>query len=459
MPLDGTSSDSSREALGAWQKVLASTSTEVMAAVHAVIEDSVARIVDKHYQSMLAHPRACVFLSHEVVDLRLRASMKRWLARTFGAIEPKMLTSAVAFQVEIGEVHARIKLPPDLMSVGVRTLKAAILEEVLHAFDDPADRLTACMYVNDVIHLADGLMNSAYVRIVQKSVRNDEAYRTIALKHDAALERERQRAALSEWAQKFLFTVGRRSRRATAVPLGQSEFALWMKHKAHALFDGMPDVRNVYDAMAHVDDVIVPQLSAAAVTEERMERLVEDLERQVEFIRYLVGDLFDRLNQIEEGRDSVTRLFNRRYLLSILSRELEEHRKGSQPFGVMVVRIDDSAKYGEDGGSRNLLLQRVALTIQSSVRSGDHVFRYGDDEFLVIVVESTENDATWLANRIRNDVRAQTIMMRTTPTDAATVSLGLAMYDGHPDYQRLLDRAAEALDAARARGGNCFEIK
>jgi diguanylate cyclase len=449
--------DTTHEALLAWRRMISGTSHTILQAVKDIAIEASAGVADEFYSNMQGHPRAGTFLSHDVVNRRLHKAMQRWLVRTFSTLAPEALPATVAHQVEVGEIHARIKLPPDLMSTGVRALKAAVMRRVLDTMHDPEERLAACLYVSDVIHLADGLMNSAYIRTIQHTVRNDEAYRTVALKHDAALERERQRAALSEWAQKFLFAIGRRSRKVAAVPLGKSEFALWMKHKAQVLFENMPDVQHVYEAMSHIDQVLVPQLMATDIPEENEERLVEDLERQVEFIRYLVGDLFDRLNQVEQGRDTVTRLFNRRYLLSILSRELEEHRRNSQPFGVLLARVDNVAAFGEDAEARNLLLQQVALTLQGAVRCGDHSFRYGEDEFLVIAVENTAADVDWTANQIRNNIRAQSIMLRGTSTQAVSVSIGVANYDGHPDYQYLLGRAQDALRQACARGGNCIE--
>lgn len=458
MAMDGSMIGPVREAGLAWRKILGATPAEVAQAVSGLIASGSPSIADEHYEVMLSHDRARDFLDHEIVNQRLHRAMQRWLARTFGTLRGEDVAATVAHHVEVGELHARIRLPPDLMSVAVRVLKEAVLRRVFQALPDPAQRLAAALYVNDVIHLADSVMNCAYVATLQRSVRNDEAYRAVALRHDAALERERQRAALSEWAQKFPFAIGRRSRREQALRLGQSEFALWLKHKAQVLFEGMPDVQHVHDAIAHVDEVLIPQLMAPDLPEDRMERLVEALEQQMELIRYLVGDLFERLSQVEHGRDSVTRLFNRRYLHSILSRELEEHRRNAQPFCIMMVGVDGLASLAGDGETRNLVLQRAALALQGAVRSGDHAFRYGEDEFVVIAVESNERDAAWTAERIRSDVRAQTVVGG-GGSEAVRISIGLAIYDGHPDYHYLLDRGQEALTLARARGGNCIERK
>ena len=51
----------------------------------------------------------------------------------------------------------------------------------------------------------------------------------------------------------------------------------------------------------------------------------------------------------------------------------------------------------------------------------------------------------WTANQIRNNIRAQSIMLRGTSTQGIGVSIGVANYDGHPDYQYLLGRAQDAL--------------
>ena len=439
-----------------WREVMARTPRAVREKVAAQGDTSAVALADAFYSHMLEHERAKVFLDNEMVDKRLRASMARWVRQLFATLDEHQIPGTIAQQLLVGAVHARINLPADLMQVGFHVVARELRTRCAADFPGPDERFVAMAYLMDVFHITDSLMLASFVRDIQARARKEEAYRLISMEHDVALERERQRAALSEWVNQFLMSIRFKSRAGAAGLLGKSEFGLWMKHKAPMFFEGVPDIEHVFDVMRTVDVVYVPQLVASGVDDEAADRLVTELERRIEFIRYLVNDLFARLNKIVLGRDTVTRLLNQRYLPTILSQEIASHADARQSFSVVLIRVDAIHRVvpAAEPEGRDRLYQQIATTVVDSIRAGDHTFRYGEDEFLVVQVESDLRRAAALADDIRLSIRMMEFHLTSRTARGLTVSIGVAQFDGHPDYHYLLRRVETAADHASRDGGD-----
>jgi diguanylate cyclase len=166
--------------------------------------------------------------------------------------------------------------------------------------------------------------------------------------------------------------------------------------------------------------------------------------------------MFENLVSMESGRDSLTQLFNRRFLPAVLAREIDIAMSQNKTFALLMVDIDYfksiNDQHGHQAGDR--VLQQVSSLLQHSVRAGDFVFRYGGEEFLLLLVEVGLQQAMNLAEKIRHRVETETIPILNGQELQTTVSMGVALFDGHPDYQHLVSRADEALYRAKNKGRN-----
>jgi diguanylate cyclase (GGDEF)-like protein len=111
--------------------------------------------------------------------------------------------------------------------------------------------------------------------------------------------------------------------------------------------------------------------------------------------------------------------------------------------------INDS--YGHHAG--DALINLVARTLQEQCRKVDTLARWGGEEYLVLLPETACDEATQMANRIR-----ETIAGRSVPVDQqsvrATISIGVSEIQGKESIDRLLQRADEALYRAKTLGRN-----
>jgi diguanylate cyclase len=443
-----------QEVMEALQEIRAGLPAALMQRVTELATANAEEITGAFYETLWRHDLARPFLHMEEVRSRLTSTMKQWLLMLFGPMEEGCVEAFVARNLQVGKVHARIKLPPHLMQMGTRTLSREFRKAIAASELSREDALAAQIYVTEMLYLADGIMMGSYVRDAKLSVRADETYRHVAMRQDTSLERERQRAYLSEWVNDLLFS-SRFNGTPNQVPkLGDSEFGLWLKHKGRVLFDTLPDVRIIYEAMSTIDETVIPGLfgpdTSAAATREHY----EELKRQIDFIRYLVGDLFDRLASIDEGRDTLTGLYSRRHLPAVLSREIDEHRRTGAEFGVLLLRINNLDLIAHNEETQRILLQQVAALVIDSAHGGDHVFRYGNSEFLILAVEADGQALESRASGLLRQIKGHRFSGREHAQTRIAASVGAARFDGHPDYMRMLRKAENALTEAAMSGEN-----
>jgi diguanylate cyclase len=87
-------------------------------------------------------------------------------------------------------------------------------------------------------------------------------------------------------------------------------------------------------------------------------------------------------------------------------------------------------------------------------RGGDYVFRLGGEEFLMLLVDTTAETASRVAEKIRREVADEDFKLPMDRHLKVTISIGLAMHNGHPDYQHTLRLADAALYQAKDQGRN-----
>lgn len=441
-----------------WLAVQANTSAPAQALLVALARSDAGELANLFYDAMLSDPDARVFLNHEVVDSRLRASMQRWVAGLLGRWDANVVDEQLALQRHVGTVHARIGVRGDLVMRGARQIKQGVAHRLLSPAGADAAHIEAVIAACELIDLAVEAMTAQYFSSHEVAARADESYRTFVSSMNMSLERERQRTALLNWENQVLQQLMSGRLEDPLPPIGQSSFGLWIRHKAAALFSRGSQLHGINEAMDRIDGTLLPlcQRELGLPGGEELRRLLRGISSEVGQIRYLKDSLFDHLVDMEAGRDALTQLLNRRFLPSILGREIELSRQAQKEFSLLLIDVDHfkeiNDRHGHDAGDR--VLQHLGNVLVNAVRSGDFVFRYGGEEFLVIAVELSPAQALQVAEKIRHAVEQETFLLSNAQTLKASISVGVAAHDGHPDYQRLIERADQALYRAKQAGRN-----
>lgn len=162
-------------------------------------------------------------------------------------------------------------------------------------------------------------------------------------------------------------------------------------------------------------------------------------------------------------KDPLTGLSNRRYFQNALTREIEVVARSGEPALLLMLDIDHFKKVNDNHGHQagDLVLQAVAKTLTSCVRPMDTVARYGGEEFAIILPSCQGLYGLQVAERIREAISAQRIMLASGLTLKMTISIGGAYA---PRWVRStselwVDRADIELYRAKSEGRNrvCIE--
>jgi diguanylate cyclase (GGDEF)-like protein len=166
--------------------------------------------------------------------------------------------------------------------------------------------------------------------------------------------------------------------------------------------------------------------------------------------------LFTKAEEIARV-DGITELFNRRHFDERMKEEIDRHARYGDILSILLLDLDNFKKYNDTFGhlAGDRLLVHAAQLIQSAIRSSDLAFRYGGDEFAVILPNSSTMDAFNVAERIREKVAFE---MASRQIDV-TVSVGVASWPGDGSTLDELCYAADmALYYAKRTGQNRTSI-
>jgi diguanylate cyclase (GGDEF)-like protein len=186
-------------------------------------------------------------------------------------------------------------------------------------------------------------------------------------------------------------------------------------------------------------------------TEMELRNANQLLQFQIERVEMLQGQLHELA-----VRDTLTNLFNRRYLQEMLGVEFARARRAKTPLAILMLDCDRLKEindtYGHKAGDDSLV--NIANVIRESIRAGDIACRYGGDEFVVILNNVMEKTAIERAESLRSKVAAEPVLYKDEKI-SIYVSIGIAMFPAHGTQgESLLQRADQALYAAKHRGKN-----
>lgn len=156
--------------------------------------------------------------------------------------------------------------------------------------------------------------------------------------------------------------------------------------------------------------------------------------------------------------DPLTLLGNRTALDSALRRELQMAERHHHELSLLLVDVDFFKKINDEYGHHrgDLVLCEIAKAIQSACRGSDITFRYGGEEFVVVLGKTDAEGAKIIAERIRQQIE-ETNIKYNGKTIATTVSIGIATrHNNEKEHiNDLFDRADKALYIAKNSGRNC----
>jgi len=156
--------------------------------------------------------------------------------------------------------------------------------------------------------------------------------------------------------------------------------------------------------------------------------------------------------------DFLTGLKTRGYFEQQLELEIKRSERKKQEFALLMIDIDFfkplNDRYGHHAGDQ--VLRDVSAILVKDMREVDTVARYGGEEFVIILPETSQHGALFVAQRLRKAVE-QSKFFAGSPqaVESLTISIGIAIFDQDASFKRdLIENADAALYAAKKQGRN-----
>jgi diguanylate cyclase (GGDEF)-like protein len=163
------------------------------------------------------------------------------------------------------------------------------------------------------------------------------------------------------------------------------------------------------------------------------------------------------LNEVKQLAitDVLTSLYNRRHTMERLEDEIEKSKRYENPLSVMMIDVDHFKRINDEFGhlSGDVVLKKIAESITKTLRDFDIVGRFGGEEFLVVLPNTSIDDAFLVAERIRKNVESLKLSKKDI---TVSVSIGVCQWSGD-ELKNLLSEADRLLYSAKANGRNRTE--
>ncbi|HPA63094.1 MAG TPA: diguanylate cyclase [Spirochaetota bacterium] len=163
------------------------------------------------------------------------------------------------------------------------------------------------------------------------------------------------------------------------------------------------------------------------------------------------------LNEVKQLAitDVLTSLYNRRHTMERLEDEIEKSKRYENPLSVMMIDVDHFKRINDEFGhlSGDVVLKKIAESITKTLRDFDIVGRFGGEEFLVVLPNTSIDDAFSAAERIRKNVESLKLSKKDI---TVSVSIGVCQWSGD-ELKNLLSEADRLLYSAKTNGRNRTE--
>ena len=188
---------------------------------------------------------------------------------------------------------------------------------------------------------------------------------------------------------------------------------------------------------------------------------IQAFKRDFKFSQNTVLSLSKKLEQTKSSVvvDSLTKIYNRSAYDMRIAQAIHEFKRYGNAVCVIVADIDRFKKFNDTHGHRagDKVLASTAATLKNAIRDSDQIFRYGGEEFVVLLYGAPVENALKVAEKIRTEVKRDFFVYKEKKLKV-TISVGVAFLQEGDTEATVFERADKALYEAKQNGRDRVEF-
>lgn len=172
----------------------------------------------------------------------------------------------------------------------------------------------------------------------------------------------------------------------------------------------------------------------------------------------IIDDITEKKQMEDELRnlsaiDYLTNIYNRRFFMQKLETEIERAQRTGSKFSLVMLDIDHFKKINDNFGHNagDLVLKSIAEMIKSRIRKIDCLARWGGEEFVILLLDTTVNMSSALIEELRENISKINI----PGVNSVTASFGVVTYSKDDTVDTLVQKADTMMYEAKTAGRNC----
>jgi diguanylate cyclase (GGDEF)-like protein len=204
----------------------------------------------------------------------------------------------------------------------------------------------------------------------------------------------------------------------------------------------------------HADDVLLVEFKQLSDQYKQLETRAEKLAKENEQFKTELVNMVRSL-ELASRIDGMTGLANRRDIMEKIEREATRSHRHQHPFTILLVDIDDFKNINDRHGynSGDDVLVEISRVLRSCVRNEDVCARWGGEEFLILLPETTAEKSLIVANKVL-EAMSMTEFKANKPGIRITVSIGICENNPAQSVYDCVSRVDQALLLAKKGGKN-----
>ena len=407
---------------------------------------------EEYFSELLKEPIACRFFKNRDPQ-KLKEKEINGINRFYSMFINNNLSILKEELTELGKLHYNLQIEFSFFLEKLNRLELIFVKKMFLLQKNPEDKFPFISKFFDTIrdYVAKGYMLEHIKRehnIIRTYIEQSLGEKFINIK--SIIEKH---IVWEENILKYLSTDI--MEKEIQLDSSKCEMGKWLENLKSKDTESVIRLKNLHDELHLIAENIIAFKKLDKYTL-LLDEYNQFIKQNLLFMSSLITFLFNE--EIEElQRDPLTDLLTRRTLEEIFVNVLDISMITGEPFGVAFIDIDNFKKindtYGHDAG--DVVLKKVAEVLRNTLRRSDYIFRYGGEEFVIIVPATTKDAFYKVLEKIRKRINQTPIKINGNQINVSVSIGGVVIYTKHVlPLSKVIKMADSLMYKAKKAGKN-----